>query len=158
MSDIIQHVKADKVKWVIVTIAIILLTVAVIGIVVGITRDFGKDINFKVGTLNATGQYAESNSSIYMKDSVSCKNLTVEKDFEAQITYRIVFYDGNEKFLGSTEELSGNFSTNNNEEFTGEGKFATAKYFRIVITPTADEEIVGSEVLTYAGQLTIKHK
>ncbi len=157
MSDITQHIKGDKAKWIVVTIAIILLTVAVIGIVVGITRD-KKAIEFKVGTLNATGQYQESSSSIYMKESASCKDLTVTKDFEAQITYRIVFYDSDEKFIGATEDLSGNFSVSGNKDFSGEGKFAEAKYFRIVITPTADEEVAGTEVLTYAGQLTIKHK
>lgn len=145
-------------------VVIVLLVAVALGALVGITKLVDGDrtvmgINFVKGGLTQ-GLHVESDESIYLKDAIEINNLKIERDFDANIQYKIVFYDENKEYVGETDLLSANWNIEDHaEDFETEGKFAGAEFCRIVVEPIEDEngKISSVEVLEYAGQLTITY-
>lgn len=106
--------------------------------------------NWSRGTLDKDGQYAESKGSIYTKKAFECAGLEISLDFDAEITYKVVFYDEDGNILeagATTEELRGRFTADKLPE--------DAYYARVIVTPTNDSNVTNLEVLEYAKQITI---
>lgn len=119
-------------------ISAILSIVIILGCAAGAVAIFGnkyKDIHptFTAGSLSATsGEYVESETSLYTKNLVECKGITITPDFESDSTYQIFWYNRDGKFIGSENVTDGAF----------EGKTPTiAKYCRIVLTPDLTDEL-----------------
>ena len=116
---------------------------------------------FAKGNLDASGKFMESDTHLYLKDAIEINNLKVERDFDAGVSYRIVFYNKNMEYVGETQALLGNWDIADHEaEFATEGDFVDAEFARIVVSmPEADEngKISSTEVLKYAGQLKITY-
>lgn len=114
---------------------------------------------FAKGNL-VNGLYVESEEHIYLKDEIAVNNLKIERDFDANVTYKIVFYDENKDFLAETASLDANWNIKDHEsDFAADGTFEGAEYARIVIEPIDDEngQISTLEVVQYASQLTITY-
>jgi hypothetical protein len=109
----------------------------------------------------AEGKFVESDTHLYLKDAIEINNLKIERDFDAGVSYRIVFYNKNMEYVGETEALMGNWDIADHEaEFATEGDLKGAEFARIVVSmPEADEngKISSTEVLKYAGELKITY-
>ena len=147
----------------------VLVGALILGSVSGIVAIFNRDtttistlLSFDLGTLDENGIFVKSSTSIYSKDLIECKGLTIEPDFEAKGSFQVFYYDAAKKFLTSTEVLQAEDGIYEMEDSID---LALAKYCRIVITPEpvdedgeyiTDFEIHWYEVSKYAGQFTIK--
>lgn len=133
----------------------VLAGVVLIGAVFGVTALFRKaeeetqkEINptYAIGGLTEQGAYLETKESIYTKDAFECQGLNVKLAFDNNISYRIFFYDSEDKFFNATEKLTTNYN----------GVISPFVYTaRIVITPNEDSKISWYEKNGYAKQLTI---
>ena len=103
---------------------------------------------YSIGTLDETGMYAEGDTAIYMRKSITTDGLKCELAEDAKIKYELFFYDKDGKFLESTGDLTA--------DWAGDIPVG-AESVKVMITPTADEDGKVSivEVLGYASQLTV---
>lgn len=147
----------------------VLVGALILGSVSGIVAIFNRDtttvstfLSFDLGSLDENGIFVKSRTSIYSKDLIECKGLTIEPDFEAKGSFQVFYYDAAKNFLSSTEQLQ---AEDGIYEMEDDLDLALAKYCRIVITPEpvdedgkyiTDFEIHWYEVSKYAGQFTIK--
>ncbi len=156
-----SHAKADKIKWIAIAAAVVLLAAGLIALFVKIsgnetTRQIGYT-EYAVGRLSDTDGKTlvkDDDSGIYMKDYVETDGLQVELAKDAKITYQINFYDENYKLLasGGVKDMTANLAASDIP--------ANAKYARIEIIPTADKDgKVGTfEVKDYAKMLIVTVK
>ena len=142
---------STKVKFLVVYVLIALLLVGMCSTVITLDKQIETETvsvwAFKIGALDAAGKYDESDGSIYMKNVESVDGLEIEVMEDAEVTYQIFFYDEDKALLSVSEELSADYVYANDVD--------GAEYFRVVITPTDDEEIGLFEKYGYAKQLTI---
>ena len=103
---------------------------------------------YSIGTLDETGEPTETNTSIYMRKSITTDGLKCEIAEDAKIKYELFFYDKDGEFVSSTGDLTADWAGE-----VPEG----AESVKVMITPTADEDGKVSlvEVLGYANQLTV---
>lgn len=153
MSSFNKRMNTNRIKWIICFILIAMLSVAVVFAFVKIdrnetTKTLGSGSStYAVGLLDDSGAYKQGTSSIYMKDFASADGLTVEIEEDATVKYKVFFYDADKTFIEKTADLS--------EDYDGSAIPSTAKYFKIMITPTNDAEVSWTEIRTYASQLTV---
>jgi hypothetical protein len=147
-----SHQKSDLIKWIITAVVGVLLIATVVGLCVKLNKvDTTKTISkysYEVGIINDLGKEKTSDGSIRSKDFITVDGLAVVLSDDANITYRLYFYDEDEKFISSTQELSADFN----------GTVpSSAKYAKLVITPVEDEDgkVSFLEVYSYASQLTV---
>jgi hypothetical protein len=150
-----RHVGKDKAKWWITFIVGLLLIVCVAALFVKVDRQtttttIGGE-TYSIGALDESGAYEKSDTSIYMRKTITTDGLKCELADDAKIQYQIFFYKDDGTFVKSTDVLTGNFPDTENTVPDGATKA------KIVITPTADEDGKVSlvEVLGYAAQLTV---
>lgn len=152
-SALSRHKAADTVKWVIIFLIAIGLIGAVIGLAIKLDRqttvtEIGAE-QYMVGGLDDEGAAAEGDTSIVTRGTFTTDGLKVDLADEAEVTYELYFYDGEDNFISSTGALSA--------DFDGSAIPENAASAKCVITPTADEDgkVDLTEVLGYAGQVTI---
>ncbi len=148
-----KHATADMVKWVIIFLIAIGLIGAVIGLAIKLDRqttvtEIGAE-QYIIGGLDDEGAAAEGDTSIVTRGTFTTDGLKVELADEATVTYELFFYDGEDNFISSTGALSA--------DYNGSAIPVDASSAKCVITPTADEDgkVALTEVLGYAGQVTI---
>ena len=148
--------RKEKAKWLLTIGAVVMSAVALVSSLFGLakneTTEKVTNSMYAVGTINETGKIVESKKSAYMKNAQTTEDLTIDIDEEtATITYKVVYYDEDEKFLSMTESLAEDLDTSTIPE--------TAKYFRVVVTPDqVDEEDVTINMFNkakYTSQLEI---
>lgn len=153
MSSFKKRMSANNIKWLVSLFLIAILSVAVVFAFVKIdknekTRTLGSNIfTYSVGLIDTEGKFEQGTSSIYTKDFTSVDGLTVEIKDDATITYKLFFFDKDEKLVEMTSALSSDYDSSLTPE--------TAEYFKIMITPTNDAEVSWFEIGTYAKQLTV---
>lgn len=147
-----KHAAADTVKWVIIFLIAIGLIGAVVTLFVMLDRqttvtEIGVEA-YTIATLDENGEQTEGDTAIVTRDTFTTDGLKVELADEASVTYQLFFYDGEGNFISATGDLSADFDGEIPEN---------AAYAKCEITPTADEDgkVDFSEVLGYAGQVTI---
>ena len=147
--------KNEKIKTIIITVVIVALSLGSIGILATIfAKDNSVKLDFSLGALNASGQYEESEKSIYTKNSFEFDTVKVTRDFESNAQYQLFFYDELDNFVSSSEKFSGS------AEITApEG----ARFARIVITPVfssevdkEDQIVKKHQVSKYANEFTFE--
>lgn len=148
-----KHKTADAVKWVVVFLLVIGLIGAVITLFVMLDRqttvtEIGTEA-YTIAALDDSGEQTDGDTSIVTRNAVSTDGLKVEIVDDATVTYMLYFYDADGEFVSKTAELSA--------DFDGSAIPENAESAKIVITPTADEDgkVVLTEVLGYAGQVTV---
>ena len=148
-----KHKTADAVKWVVVFLLVIGLIGAVITLFVMLDRqttvtEIGAEA-YTIAALDDSGEQTDGDTSIVTRNAVTTDGLKVEIADDATVTYALYFYDADGEFVSKTADLSA--------DFDGSAIPENAETAKIVITPTADEDgkVDLSEVLGYAGQVTI---
>ena len=151
-NELQRHKKLDRVKWAAVLIVALALIVAVAALFVKLDRQtttttIGGEA-YSIGTIDETGEYAEGDTAIYLRNGITTDGLKCELADDAQIKYQLFFYDVDGAFLAASEELTSDWNGS-----VPEG----AESVKIMITPTEDEDGKVSliEVLGYADQLTV---
>lgn len=132
-----------------------LAIITLVGAIVGLSALFRKSEettkeispSYAIGGLTEQGAYLETKESIYTKDAFECQGLNVKLAFDNNISYRIFFYDYEDKFVNATENLTVNYD---------EDVSIFVKSARIVITPNDDSKVSWYEKSGYANQLKIK--
>ncbi len=157
MSKLNSHVKKDKWKWAITFISIILILGAVIGLffALGHVNDTTKTLttsSYSIGSVDTTtGKAIESRQNAYTHDMYKTQDMKIVVDEDATVSYKVVFYDEAKDFVSATDSLNADFDNNSIP--------ATAKYFRVVVTPAkVDGENVNLTILNmgkYVGQITV---
>ena len=122
--------KSNKLKWVLSIVSIVLSLATLIGVIVGVNNMADttslSQTDYHIGTINDTGKIIESKKSIY-SDISTIEDLEITLAENSNITYKVVFYDEDEKFISMTETLETDFDTSSNP--------SNAEYFRVLITP-----------------------
>ena len=151
-NELQRHKKLDRVKWAVVLIVALALIAAVAALFVKLDRQtttttIGGEA-YSIGTIDETGEYAEGDTAIYLRNGITTDGLKCELADDAQIKYQLFFYDADGAFLEASEELTSDWNGS-----APEG----AESVKIMITPTEDEDGKVSliEVLGYADQLTV---
>ena len=103
---------------------------------------------YSIGAIDVdTGDVLETSTSIYLRKAVTTDGLKCELAEDAKITYQLFFFNEDGDFLAATDVLTSDFDGN-----VPDG----AESVKIVITPTEDDKVTMTEVLGYAGQLTVR--
>lgn len=145
-----EHAKSDKIKWIIAFVLIAIIGLGLIGLTVSInqketTKRIGIEA-YSIGTLNETGDFVENEEGLCTKGLYTVDGLTVKIDEDANVTYKLYFFDTEETFISSTAALS--------TDFDGELPEG-AKYFKIGITPANDTTVEWFEINGYVSQLSV---
>lgn len=156
-----NYSRKSKIKTI---IAVILTVASVIGAVAGIaalvnknkTEDGLTKVNagYEIGALSATGDYEESEGSLYTKEAFECEGgVKVELDFDATVKYKVFFYNDNDAFISASEELDKTATTEAPEGAT---------HARVMVTPIWDADVDTEDQVikwynkgTYTKQLTV---
>ena len=153
MSSFKRHVKKDKAKWIITFMLISILIVSMIFAFVRIdrnedTKTLGTGVfTYSVGVINENGKVEEGNGGIYTNDYYTVDGLVCDLADESTVTYKIFFYDAEQNFIESTDELAVDYDSANLPD--------GAEFFRIMITPVDDAEVTFFEIGSYGGQLIV---
>lgn len=124
--------KKEKAKWWLTIGAVVLSVVALVSAIIGLTKNITTtklgSTDYAIGSVDSTGKVIDSKKSVYSKDLNTTDNLTIDIDEDtATITYKVAYYDENEKFVSMTETMSNDLDTTSIP--------STAEYFRVIITP-----------------------
>ena len=136
--------------WVVVGILALFLIVGLFNPIVDEDGRVELNLQYEIGALDEQGKYKSSETTIY-SEMFDCKGLNVELDFDAEVTYKIFYYDADGKFVFVSEELDDDYNVENSVE--------EAVQARIVIYPVSDDEDFKLNFFTkikYANQLTVK--
>ena len=151
-NELQRHKTLDRVKWFVTLIVGLALIACVIALFVKLDRQtttttIGGEA-YSIGTIDETGEYAEGDAAIYLRNGITTDGLKCEIAEDAKIKYELFFYDKDGEFVSSTGDLTA--------DWAGEIPVG-AESVKVMITPTADEDGKVSivEVLGYASQLTV---
>ena len=148
--------KNKKLNVILTITSIVLSVLALVSVAVAIHKNIviktASVTSYSVGAINETGKVIESKQSVYLKDMQKIDGMKIELDEEtATITYKVAFYNEEDKFVSMTESLDADFDATNIPE--------TATQFRVVITPLAvDGEAVELNIFNmakYVNQLDV---
>lgn len=151
--DFKNHKRKDTIKWIVVFVLIALLICGVTCICVSLannnkTKTLGT-LDYEIGALDETGKYVKDTSSIVSKKYLSVDDMKIEIKKDANVTYKVYFFDKNEKFISAD-------SAANSADYVGTVP-ENATLFKVVITPTKDAEVSTLEIDDYAKQLTVTY-
>lgn len=142
-------------KWVIgIGAALVVLVTA--GLCVKVSRmdktgEVSARYGYEQGLIAADGTEVKGTTSIRTKDFITTDGLKITIDENPSISYVIYFYDADETFISSSDELATDFDAE--KDTVPEG----AAYIRIMITPENDPEVSTGEISDYAGELTVEY-
>ena len=151
-----KKINRDTVKWIVEAVLMFLLAVGICAIAYN-TKDVERiktlgSSSYAVGVIGDDGKIdTETKTAIHTKNLYPLNEVKIEMDKGANVTYTLFFY-------GTDKEL---MSKTNAQSSTYRGTFPEdAKYFRVMITPTADEDgiVKGNERSKYAKLVTVTYK
>ena len=136
----------------VVSIIVVVLVAALgVGLVSNLSGKLVTPLSYVAGDLDASGAHAVASDSIFTEKAIDCTGLTVTPAAKFDGTYRVVFYDKDGKYVGSTGEMDKEFTVAA-EDIAEGAKYGGATTCRIVITPNdADGIITAAEQLAYAA-------
>ena len=152
--------RKSKFKWTITIISFVMSVIMFGAFVVGLftappkTTDNVGTLDYAIGGIDASCKIIESYKSIYMKEMCSVSGIDIDLNEDSSIvTYEIVFYDEDKKYISTSEVLS--------EDYDGSSNPEGAEFFRVIITPNQidDEDVIitALNIGKYAKQLTITY-
>lgn len=153
-----KHKKADKMKWIVTTILIGVLSVGLIAVGVKVSNnEKTKTIDssawtYEIGAIDDNGDYLRDTSSTVMKDFVTTDGLKIDIQDDATVKYSVHFYNEDKEFIGTMENITEDF------EFSAlptDSEFVNAEFVKVEVTPTNDAEVSFFEINSYVGQLSI---
>lgn len=146
----ISRRKLDLIFKIIVCVLLVALiggvTYAIVRVVQkGETKEISS-LAYKIGALDDNGTFMKNTASIVSKDFISSDGLTIKLQENAEVSYKVYFYDADKAFVSASEAQSADYADTIPEN---------AKYAKIVITPLHDAEVSIFEMSGYAKQLTV---
>ncbi len=141
-----------KIKYVFLTIVIILLIFGSFGLINSLnkTKDtVKKEItasSFYVGGINQLGQNVKSETS-FITDKMGVQGLTIKPKSNSEVTFIVYYYDNLMEFVGKTEELNSIYSYNEERD--------DIKYCRIQVYAPIGEKATIWNKSKYISQLNI---
>ena len=155
-KELKQHKKGDKIKWIITTALISILSIGLIAVGVKVSNnDTTKTLQnnlftFEIGAIDESGEYLKDTSSAVMKDFITTNGLQIEIKEDANVTYTLHFYNEDKEYISSSSELTDNFD-GSIENAIPDG----AEFVKIEVTPLNDAEVSLFEINGYVGQLVV---
>lgn len=151
-----KNFKNKKINNLLTGISVLLI----IGLLVALCVNVGKlntsrkviNSDYAITSISSTtGKDVDSNLHISMKNKKAVDGLSIKLSDNAQITYKVAFYDEDGAFVSMTTAQSADFDNSNIP--------STAKTFRVEITPNQvdgkDVTITIWNISNYTAQLTI---
>lgn len=147
------NISRRKLDLIFKIIVCVLLVALIGGVTYAIVRVVHKDetkeissLAYKIGTLDDNGAFMKNTASIVSKDFISSNGLTIKLQENAEVSYKVFFYDADKAFVSASEAQSADYAGTIPEN---------AKFAKIVITPLHDAEVSIFEMSGYAKQLTV---
>lgn len=147
------NISRKKLDLIFKIIVCVLLVALIGGVTYAIVRVVQKDetreissLAYKIGALDDNGAFMKNTASIVSKDFISSNGLTIKLQENAEVSYKVFFYDVDKAFVSASEVQSADYAGTIPEN---------AKYAKIVITPLHDAEVSIFEMSGYAKQLTV---
>lgn len=147
------NISRKKLDLIFKIIVCVLLVALIGGVTYAIVRVVQKDetkeissLAYKIGALDDNGAFMKNTASIVSKDFISSDGLTIKLQENAEVSYKVFFYDTDKAFVSASEVQSADYAGTIPEN---------AKYAKIVITPLHDAEVSIFEMSGYAKQLTV---
>lgn len=157
-----NNVKKNKLHWWLVIISFVMSVMMFGTFIFGVvsksddsTTDMLSSKDYIIGTIDDSGKILESKKSAYTKDMYDVTDLEITVDEEtATVTYRVVYYDEEKKFISVSDELEDDYDITSLP--------VNAKYFRLIVTPyMVDGEDVTLTLFNkakYVEQLEVTYK
>ncbi len=114
---------------------------------------------WSLGDLDDEGSYIDSKASLYTTNAFECAGLDIKVNFDADITYDVIFYDGDGELLTTVDESDEEISAallGLTGHFTSTSIPEDAVYCRVVIHPENDSNITFFERAKYSRMITIE--
>lgn len=147
------NISRRKLDLIFKIIVCVLLVALISGVTYAIVRVVQKDetkeissLAYKIGALDDNGAFMKNTASIVSKDFISSDGLTIKLQENAEVSYKVYFFDADKAFVSASEAQSADYAGTIPEN---------AKYAKIVITPLHDAEVSIFEMSGYAKQLTV---
>ncbi len=142
--------KFFKKNWLIAVVGILVL-VAAIGLCVrmGSSQTYTtlSATNYEVGALDEAGKFTKNAGSFVSTGFYDVDGLSVKVDEDADLSYQLYFYDAEENFISATN----NFGVTYNGVIPED-----AELFKIVITPTNDDDISTFDIIKYESDVEVR--
>ena len=152
-EKIVANINRKKLDLIFKIIVCVLLVALIGGVTYAIVRVAQKEdtkeissLAYKIGALDDNGDFVKNTASIVSKDFVSTDGLTIKLQENADVSYKVYFFDTDKAFVSATEAQSADFAGTIPEN---------SKFAKIVITPLHDAEVSIFEMSGYAKQLTV---
>lgn len=129
--------KRNTIGLVALVLSVVALLSAIFGVFTPRSATSGDEIGlfaWQLGTVGDDGKIDESKESIVTKDLYAVKDMEISIENKADITYDLVFYDEDEKYIST---LSGN---SEDFDYDDASVVTNAKYFRVIINPVVEDE------------------
>lgn len=147
------NISRRKIDLIFKIIVCVLLVALIGGVTYAIVRVAQKDetkeissLAYKIGALDDNGAFVKNTASIVSKDFISSDGLTIKLQENAEVSYKVYFYDADKNFVSASEAQSADYTGTIPEN---------AKFAKIVVTPLHDAEVSIFEMGGYAKQLTV---
>lgn len=140
----------DKTSTIIIVVLVAILAIVGISLIVRASQAQTKTLgtlDYQIGSLDESGKFVKDTSSIVSKKYLDVDKMKIEIAKDANVTYKVFFFDKNEVFISADE-------TANSADYVGTIP-ENAALFKVVITPTKDAEVSTLEIGNYAKQLTV---
>ena len=157
-----NYARKEKFKWIVMILSFVMSAVMFCTFIFGIVNNSSTSTtatlsasDYAIGTIDEeSGKILESKKSAYTKQMYDIADVKITLDEEtATVTYKVAYYDEDEKFISVSEELSEDYILTAPEN---------AKYFRLVVTPyMVDGEDVSISIFNkskYVKQLEVIYK
>ena len=142
--------KLFKKKWPVLVIGVLVLAAAVCLLFrMGSSQTYTtlSATNYEVGALDETGAFKKNAGSFVSTGFYDVDGLSVKVEEDAELSYQLYFYDAEENFISAT----------NNFGVTYNGIIPeNAELFKIVITPTNDDDISTFDIINYSSDVTVR--
>ncbi len=103
--------------------------------------------DYQVGSLNATGEFEKNAGSFVSKDFYDVDGLSIKVEDDADLSYRIYFYDENKEFISSTNSFAVTYNGTIPEN---------AELFKIVINPMNDDDISTFDIISFSEKVNVR--
>lgn len=114
------------------------------------------NLTYTVGGLDENGKYVEDDGTLYTKKAFECKGLTIDIDFDTNVSYQVFFYTEDDKFVESTEVLTEDYKIDvENENITHARIEVTPNWDMLEVEKDEDQVIKWYEVTKYSKQLKV---
>ena len=151
-----KHKKADKIKWIITSGLIAILSIGLIAVGVKVSNNdttktlYNNLFTYEVGAIDESGDYLKDTSSAVTKNFVTTDGLKIDLQDDATVKYSLHFYNEDKEFISSSLDLTEDFDSSV-ENAIPEG----AEFVKIEVTPLNDAEVSLFEINGYVGQLVV---